>query len=121
MDVHFTLPALTRAISNAEIEAGLDTLIEKSRQTLVSQAESFLKLGITPLRAHGFECPIEIVVRELTRSFLEWCFGAIEPESIESMPGSVRFNDHSFRSFMTVRKMAPLISASERLAPVMTA
>jgi hypothetical protein len=94
MDVHFTLPALTRAISNAEIEAGLDTLIEKSRQTLVSQAESFLKLGITPLRAHGFECPIEIVVRELT---------------------------HSVRSFMTVRNSAPLTSAPSRWAPVMTA
>ena len=42
MGLQFTLPALTRAISNAEIEAGLDTLIEKSRQTLVSQAASLL-------------------------------------------------------------------------------
>ena len=61
------------------------------------QASSFLEPGITPLRTHGFECQIEIIVRELGRSFLEWCFGAIEPESVESMPGSVRFNDHSFR------------------------
>ena len=97
MDDQFTLPSLTRAISNVEIEAISATLIAKAQQALVSQASSFLETGITPLRTHGFECQIEIIVRELGRSFLEWCFGAIEPESVESMPGSVRFNDHSFR------------------------
>jgi hypothetical protein len=97
MDDQFTLPSLTRAISNVEIEAISATLIAKAQQALVSQASSFLEPGITPLRTHGFECQIESIARELGRSFLEWCFGAIEPESVESMPGSVRFNDHSFR------------------------
>ena len=96
MDDQFTLPSLTRAISNVEIEAISATLIAKAQQALVSQASSFLEPGITPLRTHGFECQMEIIVRELGRSFLEWCFGAIEPESVESMPGVVRFN-HSFR------------------------
>jgi hypothetical protein len=97
MDDQFTLPSLTRAISNGEIEAISATLIAKVQQALVSQASSFLELAITPLRTHDFECQIEIIARELGRSFLEWCFGAIEPENVESMPGSVRFKDHSFR------------------------
>ena len=97
MDDQFTLPSLTRAISNGEIEAISATLIAKAQQALVSQASSFLELAITPLRTYGFECQVELIARELGRSFLEWCFGVIEPENVESMPGTVRFNDHSFR------------------------
>ena len=64
-----------------------------------------VKQAITPLRAHGVECQVEIIVRELGRSFLEWCFGGIEPESVESLPGAVRSNDHSFRRLFGMQGM----------------
>jgi len=64
-----------------------------------------VKQAINPLRAHGVECQVEIIVRELGRSFLEWCFGGIEPESVESLPGAVRSNDHSFRRLVGMQGM----------------
>lgn len=43
-----------------------------------------------PSDAHGFEGRVEELVRELARSFEEWCFNSLELQNVEAMPQQVR-------------------------------
>ena len=89
-----TLPTLFRAISDFEIEADLKTLhkpLMESLQILVAQ-------------------DIEKTVREFARSVVEWCYGALETEDVEAMPGSVKYRDNSYRRMRDKTKHSQILT-----------
>jgi len=96
-----TLPTLFRAIANVEIEAGLQPLLAFFAESVQSLAASFLQAKITPVDTHRFEIEIEKTVREFARSLVEWCYGAVETQEVEAMPGSIKFRDNSYRRMRT--------------------
>ena len=92
-----TLPTLFRAISNFEIEADLKTLhkpLMESSQILVAK---FLQSVATPVETHRFEQDIKKTVREFARSVVQWCYGALETEHIQDMPGAIKYRDHPYQ------------------------
>jgi hypothetical protein len=98
----FTLPTLIRAISNVEIEVGL-TLLNKKFVTLVQKLmEGFLQSMVTAAAAHRFEVELEETVREFARSCVEWCFGTLETEDIEDLPGVIKHRGNSYHRISAV-------------------
>ena len=92
-----TLPTLFRAISNLEIEANLKTLNKPLMESLQILLAKFLQSVATPVETHRFEQDIEKTVREFARSVVQWCYGALETENIQDMPGAINYRDHSYR------------------------
>lgn len=97
MDNQFTPTSLIRAISNQEIQQNVGGLLDKVRPLLVAIVTRFVQNEITPSETHGFECRIEEAVRSLGLTVLQYCYGSVETEEIESMPGSIKHNGHSYR------------------------
>ena len=106
----FTLPTLFRAISNVEIEADLESLHNPFIESLQILAANFLQSEVTPVATHRFEQDIEKTVREFARSVVERCYGALEPEDVESMPGSVKYRDHSYRRMRDKTKHSQILT-----------
>ena len=89
MDGQVTAGTLVCAIPNKVVVAWLTKRQSVLCQTLADTAAIFLKPGMTPADAHGFEGRVEVLVRELARSFEEWCFNSLEPQKVEAMPQHV--------------------------------
>jgi len=66
-------------------------------QALANCFQRFRETGITPQASHQFELRIERIIRETARSFLQWCLGSLETEQADSMPGTIRYRDESYR------------------------
>lgn len=96
-----TLPTLFRAISNGEIETGLAALNKSLMNSLQCLAQGFLQEAISPVATHRFEVDLEKTVREFARSFLQWCYGALETKAIQDMPGSIKYRSNSYRRLAT--------------------
>ena len=89
MDGQVTAGTLVCAIPNKVVVAWLTIRQVVLCQTLADTAAIFLKPGMSPADAHGFEGRVEVLVRELARSFEEWCFNSLEPQKVEAMPQHV--------------------------------
>jgi hypothetical protein len=89
MDGQVTAGTLVCAIPKKVVVAWLTKRQAVLCQTLADTAAIFLKPGTTPADAHGFEGRVEVLVRELARSFEEWCFNSLEPQKVEAMPQHV--------------------------------
>jgi len=74
------------------------------RQRLAEVTAELLKPGMGPADAHQFECRVEGLVRELARSYEEWCFNSLEPLKVDAMPQEISFHGQSHR---TLRKKTP--------------
>ena len=105
-----TLPTLFRAISDVQIETGLGSLHGPLIELVQVLVANFLQSTVTPVAAHRFEYDIERTVREFARSVVQWCYGALEPEDVESMPGSVKYNDNSYRRLHSKTKHGSILT-----------
>lgn len=101
MDYQFTLPTLICAISKQEIERSVSGLLEKACPLLVAIVAGFVQGEITPMETHTFECRTEEAVRKLGLAVLQYCYSSLETEEIESMPGSLKHGDNSYRRLST--------------------
>ena len=106
----FTLPTLFRAISDVQIEAGVGTLHGPFMELMQIFAAKFLQSDVTPVAAHRFEHDIERTVREFARSVVEWCYGALEPEDVESMPATIKYRDNSYRRMRSKTKHGSILT-----------
>ena len=106
----FTLPTLFRAISDVQIEAGLGALHGPFMELMQIFAAKFLQSDVTPVAAHRFEHDIERTVREFARSVVEWCYGALEPEDVESMPATIKYRDNSYRRMRSKTKHGSILT-----------
>ena len=97
MDGQDTISTLFRAISDAEVQANLSDQLVELRQALADCFQRFRESNITPRASHQFELRVERIVRETARSFLQWCLSSLETEQTDSMPGTVRYRDKSYR------------------------
>jgi len=97
MDGQDTISTLFRAISDAEVQAVLSDQLMKLGQALADCFQRFRESNITPRASHQFELRIERIIREAARSFLQWCLGSLEIEQDDSMPGTIRYRDQSYR------------------------
>lgn len=61
------------------------------RQELVEVTARLLKPGMKLRDAHEFEHCVAELVRELARSFEQWCFNSLEPQNVEAMPQQVEY------------------------------
>ena len=89
MDGQVTVGTLVCAIPKKAVVAWLTQAQVALCQTLADTADIFLKPGMSPADAQGFERRVEALVRELARSFEEWCFNSLEPQKVEAMPQHV--------------------------------
>jgi hypothetical protein len=89
MDGQVTAGTLVCAIPKNVVVAWLKKRQAELCQTLADTAAIFLKPDMGPADAHGFERRVEVLVRELARSFEEWCFNSLEPQNVEAMPQHV--------------------------------
>ncbi len=89
MDGQVTAGTLVCAIPKNVVVAWLTKRQAVLCQTLADTAAIFLKPDMGPADAHGFERRVEVLVRELARSFEEWCFSSLEPQKVEAMPQHV--------------------------------
>ena len=89
MDGQVTAGTLVCAIPKKAVVAWLTKAQVALCRTLADPADIFLKPGMSPADAHGFEGRVEVLVRELARSFEEWCFNSLEPQKVEAMPQHV--------------------------------
>jgi hypothetical protein len=96
-----TLPSLVRAISNGEIEKGLTEASMALMESLQCIAQGFLQQAVSPVTTHRFEADLNETVREFARSFLQWCFGALETKEIQDMPGAIKYRSNSYRRMAT--------------------
>ena len=89
MDGQVTAGTLVCAIPKKVVVAWLTKRQAVLCQTLADTAAEFLKPGMGPADTHGFERRVEALVREVGRSFEEWCFSSLEPQKVEAMPQHV--------------------------------
>ena len=92
-----TLPSLFRAIAKPEIEVGLQPIFADFSESVLSLATNFLQTAVTPVGTHQLEVDFADTVREFARTVVEWCFGAVETQEVDDMPGSIKFRDNSYR------------------------
>ena len=92
-----TLPSLFRAIAKPEIEVGLQQIFADFSESVLSLATNFLQTAVTPVGTHQLEVDFADTVREFARTVVEWCFGAVETQEVDDMPGSIKFRDNSYR------------------------
>ena len=62
-----------------------------------------------------FEHCVEMLVRELARSFVEWCFNSLEPQKVESLPQQV---EHLGESHRRLGKKTPHASVLTRFGNI---
>ncbi len=110
MDEQFTTLTRYRAISDSEIESGLSMRLGELREALTGAFLDFRNAGIAPQTAHQFEGAIESQVREMARSFLQWCFNALEPKQTGSMPGTVKYRNRSYRRLADKSKHSRILT-----------
>lgn len=91
MDGQVTAGTLVCAIPKKAVVAWLTKRLAELCQTLADTADVFVKPGVGPADAYGFERRVEELVREQARSFEEWCFNSLEPQKLESMPQHVEY------------------------------
>ena len=91
MDGQVTAGTLVCAIPKNAVVAWLTKRLAELCQTLADTADVFVKPGMGPADAYGFERRVEELVREQARSFEEWCFNSLEPQKVESMPRQVEY------------------------------
>ncbi|MEI7698368.1 MAG: hypothetical protein WCK86_01120 [Planctomycetia bacterium] len=65
-------------------------------QTLAQAAGTFLHPGMGPADAHEFEARVEANVREMARTFVEWCFNGLQSQAVEAMPQHVEHLGEKF-------------------------
>ncbi len=63
----------------------------------VGSGSEVLKSGVSPADVHRFESRVEKLIRELARSFEEWCFNSLEPPEVEAMPQQISYLGQSYR------------------------
>ncbi len=97
MDGQDTISALFRAISDDEVQANLSDQLVELRQALTDCFQRFRQTNISPEASHQYELRIERIVREAARSFFQWCLASLETEQTDSMPGTIRYRDNSYR------------------------
>ena len=97
MDGQDTISALFRAISDDDVQVNLSDQLAELRQALTDCFQLFRQANISPQASHQFELRIERIIRETARSFLQWCLGSLETEQTDSMPGTIRYRDSSYR------------------------
>ena len=83
MDGQVTAGTLVCAIPKKAVVAWLTKRLAELCQTLADTADVFVKPGMGPADAYGFERRVEELVREQARSFEEWCFNYLEPQKVE--------------------------------------
>ncbi|MEJ7593058.1 MAG: hypothetical protein WKF77_16045 [Planctomycetaceae bacterium] len=89
MDGQVTAGTLVCAIPKKVVVAWLTKTQAVLCQTLADTTAIFLKPDMAPADAHEFELRVEVLVRELARSFEEWCFSSLEPQKVDAMPQHV--------------------------------
>lgn len=97
MDGQVTAGTLVCAIPKKVVVAWLTKAQVALCSTLADTADVFLKPGMSPADAQGFEHRVEGLVRELARSFEQWCFNSLEPEKLEAMPQHVEHLGQKYR------------------------
>lgn len=104
MDGQVTAGIMVCAIPKLAVVDWLTKRLAELRQRLAEVTAELLKPGMGPADAHQFECRVEGLVRELARSYEEWCFNSLEPPKVDSMPQEISFHGQSHR---TLRKKTP--------------
>ncbi|MCA9062372.1 MAG: hypothetical protein KDA96_04920 [Planctomycetaceae bacterium] len=104
MDGQVTAGTLVRAIPKVDVACWLMTRLAELCRILSEVAAEVLKSGMGPADVHRFECRIEELVRELARSFLEWCFNSLEPSEVDAMPQQIGYLGQWYRR---LRKKTP--------------
>jgi hypothetical protein len=104
MDGQVTARTLVCAIPRAIVFCWLMTRMVELCRMLTEVAVEFLKPGMGPEDTHGFERRVEELVRDLARSFEEWCFNSLEPPEVQSMPQQIVYFGQSYRR---LRKKTP--------------
>ena len=115
MDGQVTAGTLVCAIPKNAVVAWLTKRLAELCQTLADTAAVFLKSGMRPADAHGFERRVEELVRELARSFEEWCFNSLEPPKVESMPQQV---EHLGQTCRRLKKKTPHANVLTRFGSI---
>ena len=104
MDGQATAGTLVCAIPKAAIVCWLTTRLAELCRMLAEAAAEVLKSGMSPADVHRFECRVEELIRELARSFEEWCFNSLEPPTVEAMPQQISYLGQPYRR---LRKKTP--------------
>lgn len=97
MDGQATAGTLVRAIPKADIFGWLMTRLAELCRMLSEVAAEALKSGMGPADVHRLEIRIEELVRELARSFLEWCFNSLEASEVDAMPQQIGHLGQTYR------------------------
>ena len=104
MDGQATAGTLVCAIPKAAVVCWLMTRLAELCRMLSEAAVEILKSGMGPADVHRFECRLEELVRELARSFEEWCLNSLEPPKVEAMPQQISYLGQTYRR---LRKKTP--------------
>jgi hypothetical protein len=115
MDGQVTAGTLVCAIPKQVVVAWLTKTQAVLCQTLADTAARFLKPGMSPADTHGFERRVEGLVRELARSFEEWCFNSLEPQNVEAMPQHV---EHLGQKYRRLKKKTRHVSVLTRFGNI---
>ena len=110
MDGQFTAGALVCAIPKLPMDDWLMKRLAELRQQLAEVTARLLKPGMRPQDAHEFEQNLEVLVRELARSFEQWCFNSLEPQKVEAMPQQVEHLGQKYRRLKNKTRHASVLT-----------
>ena len=96
MDRQVTTGTLVCAIPRNAVSGWLIKKLVEFCQTLAQAAGTFLHPGMGPADAHEFEARVEANVREMARTFAEWCFNGLQSQAVEAMPQHVEHLGQKF-------------------------
>ena len=97
MDGQVTAGTLVCAIPKAVVACWLTTRLGELCWMLAEAAVEMLSSGMGPADVHRFECRVEELIRQLGRSFVEWCFNSLEPSEVEALPQQISYVGQSYR------------------------
>ena len=110
MDGQVTAGTLVCAIPKRSMGDWLMKRLAGLGQQLVEVTGRLLKPGMGSQDAHEFEHNVEVLVRELARSFEQWCFNALEPQKVEAMPQQVEHLGQNYRRLKDKSRHASVLT-----------
>ena len=110
MDGQVTAGTLICAIPKRSIGDWLMKRLAELGQRLAEVTGRLLKPGMRPQDTHEFEHSAEVLVRELARSFEQWCFNSLEPQKVEVMPQQVEHLGQNYRRLKDKSRHASVLT-----------
>lgn len=97
MLVQGTVFTLLRAIPKSEIRSQLRSLVFDALARLIELFEQVNREGLAPESALELEIQLEELLRSLGREIVQWFYQALEPDAVESLPGTLIYGNQSYR------------------------